>query len=401
MKFFSMPADFKKETIDKYSQLNRAYASEGSRIIETYGNITVGNLFESSRPLATIPGVSLVDLRDYIEYSKQKGIDFNYTLNAINMQNREFSRKGILEIVEFLGQLYETGIRSLTIAMPTLIEIVQASKYDFKIKASTLCQVTNTTKAMAYKRKGVDKVVVDESINKNFHTLKRIRDGFGSNVEIIVNAICHKNCIYRISHYNEMAADSIAGNGSNEISLSYYPHRCLMQRYETVSDLLKLTWVRPEDLHYYTKIGIHHFKLQGRQAVVKGDPIRAVEAYFKESYHGDLIELLDMFDPTSSFRVFIDNKKLDGFTKPFFEKENFCKHDCIHCSYCDNFAKERIDCKKAGEIIQLTRGFIDEYDQFREILNSLDSSKNTAAGAEGTGQSDRQGEQMAADFDID
>ena len=41
MKYFGVPADFKKETIEKYDKLNKEYSA--SRVIETYGNITLEN----------------------------------------------------------------------------------------------------------------------------------------------------------------------------------------------------------------------------------------------------------------------------------------------------------------------------------------------------------------------
>lgn len=388
MKYFSMPADFKKETIDKYVRLNKEY--DDSKIIETYGNITVGNNFESGRSVNLLPEIDLRDLGEYIHYSGEKGIDFNYTFNATHMQNREFTKKGILEMVSFLDSLYKAGVRSLTVAMPSLIELVKSSGYDFKIKASTLCQIVNANKAMAYKRMGVERIVADESINRNFATLKRIRNLFGRQVEIIVNAICHKNCMYRMFHYNQMSSDSI--EAVNETSVNYYSHRCLLQRYETVGNLLRLSWVRPEDLKYYTGIGIHYFKLQGRQAVLRGDPVRAVEAYFKESYQGDLMELLDMFDPTSNFRVFIDNKKMDGFIKPFYENEGFCKNECPNCNYCDSFAKEAIECTNAEKVIGTARGFIDEYDQFRDALHSVNDDTK--------GDTPEREDEITAEFDL-
>ncbi len=40
------------------------------------------------------------------------------------------------------------------------------------------------------------------------------------------------------------------------------------------------------------------------------------------------MELLDSFSPTNNFKIHMDNKKLDGFIKPFVEKDNFCKNDC-------------------------------------------------------------------------
>ncbi len=81
-----------------------------------------------------------------------------------------------------------------------------------------------------------------------------------------------------------------------------------MKRCESPANLLRMAWIRPEDLKYYTAIGIHYFKIQGRQAALKGDIVKTVQCYMEQSFEGNLMELLDAFSPTNSFQVFIDNK---------------------------------------------------------------------------------------------
>jgi collagenase-like PrtC family protease len=367
MNHYSLPADFKKETIDKYYQLNQKY--EGSKVSETYGNITVGNFFGSGRSADLLPEIDIDALGEYVAYSQQKRIDFNYTINASHLQNKEFTRKGMLEILNFLGKLHRAGIRSITVALPSLMEIVKASKYDFSIKASVICQITNVNRAMVFKNMGIERMVVDESINRQFYELKRIREAFGDKIEVIINSICFKNCTSRMFHYNQISTDSV--KVTNEASANYYTHRCLLKRFENKGNLLKLTWIRPEDIKYYTGIGINYFKFQGRHTVVKGDPARALECYFEESYDGDLLELLDMFNPTSHFRVKIDNKRLEGFLDPYFRKENFCNNDCTHCNYCESFAEKCIDSKELEDIHTNANEFFGQYDKFKQLLDSV------------------------------
>lgn len=367
MKYFSIPADFKKETIDKFKQLNDSY--KDAMIHETYGNITLKNDLGSGRSVELLPEIDLVDLKEYVQYSQSKGIDFNYTINASHLQNKEFTNKGCLEIIHFLGKLYNIGVRSLTISLPSLMEIIHSSGYDFKIKASVICQVTTPNKARLLRKSGVDKIVVDESLNRDFFKLKQIVDAFGKNSEVIINSICHKDCTSRMFHYNQISSDSIKLAG--ETSANYYTHRCLLRRFEHISNLMKLTWIRPEDLHYYTSTGINHFKLQGRHTVVNGDPARTVECYFKESFDGDLLELIDMFNPTTNFRVAIDNKKLDGFIKPFYQIENFCWDNCESCGYCETFARKSIDENQLKEIYQGALEFFSQYDKFNQTLSYI------------------------------
>lgn len=367
MKYFNVPADFKKETIDQYVRLNNTY--KDSKVIETYGNVTLGTNFGSGRVLSQLPKIDLLDLREYVEYSKQNHIVFSFTLNAPYMQNREFTKEGVLKMKEFLKDLHEAGVESIIIALPSLIDLVKFSGYDFKIKASTICHITNAHKARAYKRIGVDKIVVDESVHRDFAALKRIRNAFGDRIEIIVNTMCHRNCLYRHFHYNETGGDS--SGHANEIGVNYFEHKCLLQRYADASEILKLAWIRPEDLKYYTAVGINYFKLQGRQHTGKTGHIKTLEYYFKEDYDGNLMDLLDMFNPRYSFRVYLDNKKLDGFLKPYYEIENFCKNDCDNCNYCRSFAGKCISIRESEEIIQAAKEFYNEYDQFKKLVDSV------------------------------
>lgn len=365
MRYYSMPSDFKKETIDQYVELNRSY--EHSAVAETYGNITVGNFFASGRLIRQTPKIDWYDLKGYIEYSRNRGIDFNYTLNSTHLHNAEFTEAGAGELKDFTREIYRAGVRSVTVTMPSLVELIQSTGLDIKIKVSCLSQITNPNRALAYKRMNVDKIVIDESLNKDFFTLKRIRQAFGEKIEIIVNQICDKNCMYRLFHYNMIAGD--ARGTSNKVGIDYFEHRCVLQQLKTMDNPLKLCWVRPEDIKYYSKIGINYFKLQGRHTFVQGgDPVKTLKCYFDESFDGNLMDLLSMFANLTSFKVHVENKKLEGYIKPFYEQDNFCKNDCDQCGYCQSFADKCMDVNEAREVVKLAKKFYDEYDQYQKIL---------------------------------
>jgi collagenase-like PrtC family protease len=129
-----------------------------------------------------------------------------------------------------------------------------------------------------------------------------------------------------------------------------------------------MAWVRPEDIKHYVDIGINIFKLQGRQAVLKGDPVRATEYYMQEYYDGNLVELLDVFSTTNAFVVEVDNRKLDDYIKPFVKKPGFCKNDCTTCGYCDAYVKKHLDVKKIKETFDMATDFYCKYDQFINLV---------------------------------
>lgn len=373
MRYYSVPADFKKKTIDRYAELNNQY--KNSKVLDTYGNITLGSYLGSGRLARQTPRVDIYDLEDYINYSKERNIDFNYTLNASHLHNKEFTEQGVSEIKKFLGKLYQIGVRSLTVSLPSLLELIRSTEYDFRIRSSVICRIDNPNRAAAYKKMGVEKIVLEESINRDFAALKNIREVFGEQVEIIVNQICDKNCMYRFFHYNMMAGDAFGT--VNNTSINYFEHRCVLQQLKSIDNLLKLCWVRPEDIKYYTEIGIHYFKLQGRHTYLQGgDPVKTVVCYFEEHYDGNLMDLLTMFANLTSFKVYVDNKKLEGFIKPFVEKENFCKNMCNKCRYCESYARKCIDYKKAEETITMAREFYNQYDQYQNLLQQVNPGQD-------------------------
>lgn len=368
MKYFCVPADFKKETIDQYDHLNQVYPN--SKVIETYGSLSVGNNLGSGRSYIQIPKVDFLDLYEYIQYSKKKCIEFNYTINAPHILNIEYTKDGAQKIIELIHRLYEAGCRSLTVALPSVVELIKSTGLDFKIKASTICEITSLDKALGYKNLGMDRIVVDESINRKFFLLNNIVKECGEKVEVIVNPPCYSNCIYRMFHYNQIANDSI--NRTNEVSNNYFEHRCMLQRYSKISNILKISWIRPEDLVYYTNIGIKYFKIAGRDLVLKGDPIKTLKAYFDETFDGDIMDLINMFCKVNSFNIPVDNKSLDNYIKPFYENKNFCTGVCKNCNHCEEFSRKAINYDQAENIKKSADEFYTQCDQYNILLAALE-----------------------------
>jgi collagenase-like PrtC family protease len=304
-------------------------------------------------------------LQEYAAHSAKLSIDFNYTINTPYMNNEEFTKEGVAEFRQFLTELYAAGVRSLTLALPGLMEIANEMKPGFAIRASVICNTNTANKAMELKRLGAERIVVDESIARDFRVLKSIVAAFGDKVEIIANSVCQQDCTYRIFHYNQIAGDSVGPTSG--ISCTFYRHRCALRTHKDPSTLLKAAWIRPEDLKYYEDIGIEYFKLQGRQAVATGDPVRTVQSYINGSYDGDLVELLFMFSPTNQLQVKLDNRKLDGFLKPFVEHDHFCPKNCEEHSYCNRFAEKVLEGTGVDKIFRAGSQFLIQNDPFKTI----------------------------------
>lgn len=338
---FSVPADFKKETILYYNLLNKRYSNKC--VFETYGQLTRDNAYGSGRPVGLLPTISIESLKDYIAVSHENNINFNYIFNATCLGNREFRNDTISKMEDFFEMLDRLEVDYVTVAIPAVIDFIKKRGFKFKLKASTLCGIASVNKAQKYMDFGVGQFVVCEDINRDFDTLKQMCDTFPNCVELIVNVICLSHCMFRPFHQNQGSHNYEQGDEGTK----YYEHQCMLQRLENRSNLIKMNWIRPEDLKYYCEIGINLFKIQGRHLVNKGNIKRCVDAYFNEYYDGDLMLLLNCFSQTSPFNVKIDNKSLNGFVQGFYERRKTCENNCVQCSYCDSFAEKAISVEDA------------------------------------------------------
>ncbi|MDP4125183.1 MAG: hypothetical protein Q8917_19160, partial [Bacillota bacterium] len=121
MKYFCLPSDFKLETVDAYYEINQS--NQDSKIIETYGQLAPDTLFGSLRVNSQLPVVDTRLLEKYVSYSIDKGIEFNYVFNATCMENDELTGEGYKKISSFFKTLQLIGIKSITLSLPSLMEI--------------------------------------------------------------------------------------------------------------------------------------------------------------------------------------------------------------------------------------------------------------------------------------
>lgn len=358
MMYFSIPSDFKLDTLEKLDELNRT--SKNKKVMETYGQATKGILHNSGRDINALPDISMQELEKYIKSSKTKGIDFNYTINPACFGNLEFTKEGIKRIKGFLTELYQIGVRSLTVTSPSIFEIIRSSGFDFTIKASAICEIASPNRALFYKSLGAKRIVIDPDVTRDFRTIRNICNVVGAGCEIIINNVCIKNCGYKMFHYNHDAHRNSCD--SSNVITDFYTNRCAMQKASKPENLIKLNWIRPEDLSKYYDAGIRHFKIQGRQNVLKGDIIRTLQIYFAEDYDGDLFSLITIFAPYNSFQPYIDNKKLNGYVDQFLIEP--CNNICGECGYCKKFADKAINATEGNYLNKQAKAFYESYDQF-------------------------------------
>ena len=354
MKYFCMPSDFKFRTIDAFQELNEKY--EDSKVFETYGQMAPETIFGSCRVSRQLPEVGRDALEKYVAYCRNKGIEFNYVINATCMSNDDLTPEGYKKVKFFMKMLYEIGVTSVTVALPTLIEIARYAVPELKVKASTVCQINSPLKAAYYSELGVGRIVLDEDIYRRFDILRSIRKVYNGDLEIIVNSFCSIDCPNKMFDYNMFSHAH-----TDKKTYPYYSTRC-RSRHTSAESMLKLNWIRPEDVHFYSDIGIEYFKIQGRTNVYSGDPVKAVSHYMDGNYDGDFVRLLELFSskrPLAIAECSIDNKKLDGFWDKFVSHPESCTKVCGDCGYCRQYAEASI-CESDRTLMEIIK-VMDKY----------------------------------------
>ena len=153
--------------------------------------------------------------------------------------------------------------------------------------------------------------------------------------------------------------------------IDYCSLSCNYQKLKNPVEFIRSGWIRPEDIHYYEKIGIDRLKLVNRGMTTKNIE-RVVAAYTNRSYDGNLLDLFSrpskniVFERDSLFRkikyflrpfsvnlfrlakakkvfaepgIYIDNKLLEGFIEHFIN-EKCNDQECQTCSYCKEISEK-------------------------------------------------------------
>jgi len=352
-------------------------ALQGTSVDALFGKLPF-DIVGGARPGFVLPQVNRDYVKRYIHACHEKGLEFSYLLNAPCLGNLHYSRKGYGQLIELIEWVDESGADAVTVGIPYLVDLVRKRFPRLKIKVSTIARVNTVRKALQYEDMGVEEIIIDEHINREFKNLEAIRKAVKCNLELIVNNICLWQCPYNFEHVNHDGHASRKGEEEAYCYLQYPGYLCLYRKLTEPVELLKSPWIRPEDLPHYETIGYDHFKITER---FKRTPLllEHVKAYENRRYDGNVLDLftlprkgaftplhleyfikpehVDILKVSELGKVFdlevrdliqMDNRKLDGFIEHFKTKD--CNEtSCSSCRYCETMF-EKMAVVKEGEL---------------------------------------------------
>jgi len=344
-----LPADFKSGTLLRFSDLNKKY--NDMKIAEVYGNLT-NTPYGSGRGSKSLKECDIELLKSYVSDCKKNRIEFNYTFNAATFSNREFTKTGQEDMLRFIKQLKNIGVNTFTISLPSVISLISNEYPDTKIimSAVTCISTPYQLKELADDAK-ISRAYVVEDMNRKPNALKKMAEQSPFPLSTIVNGFCLFMCAYRNMHYTSISFR----NSKDQVEMpSYYDARCSRIKIDNPEEIIKIPFIRPNDIGRYKQMGINWFKIAGRE-MINANPnfAESAEAYMGGSYDGDLIDLLMNFSDKKYRGILsLNSKSLDPYFEKLFERGRDCDRSfCGACGLCRTWAKYvKVDQKRSRSI---------------------------------------------------
>jgi len=330
---FSVPYNNDPETL---TEIFKWKECNGNRIREIY--LSGPQEYAGSGRIS--PALTFHGFEDAVKRIHREGIRVNLLLNSICEGSDWYAPDVLNGTMDYLKRVFEDhGVEAVTIANPMYIREVRRRFPQVEICASVLADIDCLHKAVIFKKAGADTITPDVNINRNLKLLSTIRGRTGLELKLMVNEGCLFKCPFRKFHFNYISHKSRnPGSQRTKGEDNVFSLNCIQLTKSDPSQLLKSGWIRPEDTAKYAHISTF-FKLVGRTSS-RTMICRFLEAYMKQSWDGDLLELMagNLYSYGMSYLTHLDNRSLE--TAGFFEKVTSCDRECIDCDFCNRLIEQ-------------------------------------------------------------
>jgi hypothetical protein len=276
-------------------------------------------------------------LEEALREFRRLGVKLDLLFNANCYGERAVSCSLENEVVSVIDHLGNMGCLP-DIVTTTSLMIARTVRKHFpgmEIRASVNMRL-GTIQAMGYVTELFDSFYLQRDLQRNLGYVEKIHKWCSENGKklcILANSGCLRFCPGQVFHDNLIAHSREAEVMENVND--WNPHVCWnqYQKPENFIEILKSTWIRPEDLHRYDGL-VDTVKLATRQ---HSHPRMVIGAYAARRFHGNLLDLLEPGFSPAFFPKFIDN---NAFPDDWAKQTCGCTGDCGGCSYCDRVLKQ-------------------------------------------------------------
>ncbi len=267
---------------------------------------------------------------------RRMGIKLDLLLNANCYGANAISNAIKKEIIGLLEYLAAHGCcpEIVTTASPYLAHILKEECPLIEIRASVNMRI-GTIQALEYASEYFDSFYLQRDYQRNIKYVREVHEWCEEHQKklcVLANSGCLRFCPSQTFHDNLIAHSQEAETKSN---LNWNPHLCrkVYSDKEHYVDILKSTWIRPEDIRKYEGL-VDVVKLATRQ---HSHPRMVIGAYSSGNFDGNLLELLEPGFATQFFPYYIENK---NFPPNWHEKSGRCLHGCTNCGYCESVLEQ-------------------------------------------------------------
>jgi collagenase-like PrtC family protease len=392
---YSIGTNFDPRLIDVIGEYDKAKS-----IKNVFGKLR-SDIVGGGRNSMILPNLTKKQLKDYILLCHRNQLKFNYLLNPLCMGNRELQVRSHQKIIKYLGELADIGVDEITVNSPYLCQVIKKQFPHFKITIGLFAYIFNLQHIKYWEELGADELTLHHMINRNLRLLEDFltyTKRSGIELRLIANNLCLHDCPFQLNHGVGQSHASQKGHSSNGFYLDYNVASCNNKKIQNPVKLISSEWIRPEDVKYFEdicqKTGNHHFSIKLLERTKTTEFLtRVIKAYTSRSYEGNLIEILvwastkDMtfqrktiyrkaitglynlkalsgFDDVFNLpKIYIDNKKLNGFMEKFVNYNECNRKICDDmgwgeakkinddnvstCSYCRHWAEKSITFDQA------------------------------------------------------
>lgn len=293
----------------------------------------------------------------HIRSISDKGVRFNYLMDAVCMDNRELTISGQRSLRRLMGRLTDAGAGAVTVSIPYLAEFIKRNYPSCFLCVAPQAGIKDVRTALYWRDLGADAMTLSfTDINRDFSLLRLLRKAVDCELRLTANSLCLYGCPFFRYHSVLEAHAPVFPSGSGETSLDYCSARCAAARFNDPAEFIRAGWIRPEDAAYYEEAGIDALRLEDGGMI--SDKIKTVvRAYTEGRYDGSLLDLCS----GRHENVSIDNRSLDGFIDFFVNGR--CSHECRDCGYCGRTAERtvRIDESVPGETAGRLKQALDDF----------------------------------------
>lgn len=323
MKYFCLPFNGDTKFILDYCK------NHGDLIHEVYG---AEGIFATGRFTHHVDERIICEL---IPKLKDLGIGFNYLLNSISIKSY-ISQQDQLQ--RHLENLKAAGLTTVTASHPHMVGLLRGMGF---VVSTSLIQNIKTIEDKEWaERFGYSRIICSDDLNRRIVRLKGFVSSANVPVEIVANNMCLPSCPLRHSHYGLEAYGDEYGWDEQLKRTKKQVVLCRKLWGENPVFFLKSSWIRPEDIKRFLKIGVRFIKIAGRDR--NSESLKQTfDSYLLGECKGKVFDyLLPGSNPVTKYNLYnFDNKQLEEYFAHIFSLHNGCLGNCNTCNYCETYIK--------------------------------------------------------------